>query len=97
MSETSKTSTHPPMMGYADLVRTAEKLIADERGRRLFLARARAKRRDEAQKRGVSESEIPWGIAFIRRPDSWLPFERDMAIARGRKLARERGWKDIVP
>lgn len=79
-------------MGYADLERTAERLIADERERRLFLARARAKRRDEAQKRGVDESEIPWGIVFIKRPDTWLPYERDFAIARGRQLAREHGW-----
>lgn len=87
----------PERRSYGELEQFAERNFADERERRLFLARARAQRRDWAQKHGVPVEDVPAGIAFIRRPDTWLPYERDLAIARGRQLAKEHGWKDIVP
>lgn len=93
-----RTMDAPTPMTMADLERfAAETWPDDERERRLFLARARAKVRDWAQKHGEPEAEVSAGVVFIRRPDALLPWELTAMIARGQWLARKYGWKDVKP
>ena len=60
-------------------------------------AKLRARGRETLQRMGMTEADLPVGttleqVGYIRRPDEWLPAERDEMVALGRKLARKYGW-----